>query len=135
MLHRQTTSNVESHQQVTYYLKQNAFQVKFQGLKDSITFITSTKCSIQVSIYFKARTTSQVGVGSAGRQVGSGKGLVGQVLAKNRGRPTYLLPLNYTCLWAWVQKIYLWVKHLFWPHALLHLRIKDGGAVHAKNYW
>ena len=67
MLHRQTTSNVESHHQVTYYLKQNAFQVKFQGLKDSITFITSTKCSIQVSIYFKARTTCRVGVGSAGR--------------------------------------------------------------------
>ena len=67
MLHRQTTSNVESHQQVSYYLKQNAFQVKFQGLKDSITFITSTKCSIQVSIYFKARTTCRVSVGSAGR--------------------------------------------------------------------
>ena len=67
MLHRQTTSNVESHHQVTYYLKQNAFQVKFQGLKDSITFITSTKCSIQVSIYFKAQTTCQVGVGSAGQ--------------------------------------------------------------------
>ena len=61
MLHRQTTSNVESHHQVTFYLKQNAFQVKFQGLKDSITFITSTKCSIQ------ARTTCRVGVGSAGR--------------------------------------------------------------------
>ncbi len=65
MLHRQTTSNVESHHQVTYYLKQNAFQVKFQGLKDSITFITSTKCSIQVSIYFKAQTTCWVCVGSA----------------------------------------------------------------------
>ena len=34
-------------------------------------------------------------VGSVlGRQVSSGKGLVGQVLAKNRGWPTYLLPLT-----------------------------------------
>ena len=24
---------------------------------------------------------------------------------------------------------YLWVKHLFWPHALFHLMIRDGGAV------
>ena len=29
---------------------------------------------------------------------------------------------------------YLWVKHLFWPHPLLHLMIRDSGAVqvHAK---